>query len=182
MLQVSFHSSFQDITFFFVVKQLKRLELKLKQFAEVETLLMKECEQVEKTRQRLAGERARALTARFGSSGVASPMNLPGVAPQVNNNNNNNNINNSRPPVISASPSPQPSVSGYSNSQMSHQQMSMLPRQQMFTFGPRLPLSAIQPSSSGHPSGVMFGAQGSGQSSLSHPMLRPVPGTSTGMG
>lgn len=149
--------------------QLKRLELKLKQFAEVETLLMKECEQVEKTRQRLAGERARACTTRFGTSGVPSPINLSG---QVNN-----NIN-SKPPV--ASPS-QPGVSGYANSQMNHPQMSFVPRQQMFSFGPRLPLSAIQPSSSGMPSSVMFGAQGSGQS-LSHQMLRPVTGTSTGMG
>uniref|UniRef100_A0A803NAT4 SWI/SNF complex subunit SWI3C n=1 Tax=Chenopodium quinoa TaxID=63459 RepID=A0A803NAT4_CHEQI len=149
--------------------QLKRLELKLKQFAEVETLLMKECEQVEKTRQRLAGERARACTTRFGTSGVPSPIYLSG---QVNN-----NIN-SKPP--SASPS-QPGVSGYANSQMNHPQMSFVPRQQMFSFGLRLPLSAIQPSSSGMPSSVMFGAQGSGQS-LSHQMLRPVTGTSTGMG
>ncbi|KMT19977.1 hypothetical protein BVRB_1g000020 isoform A [Beta vulgaris subsp. vulgaris] len=154
--------------------QLKRLELKLKQFAEVETLLMKECEQVEKARQRLAGERARALATRFVPSGVASSVNLPGVT-QVNN-----NTSNSRPPIISASPS-QPSVSGYANNQMTHSQMSFLPRQQ-FSFGPRLPLSAIQPSSSGLPSSVMFGAQGGSQSSLSHAMLRAVPGTSSSMG
>ncbi|KAK9993674.1 hypothetical protein SO802_023377 [Lithocarpus litseifolius] len=43
--------------------KLKRLELKLKQFAEVETFLMKECEQVERTRQRIAAERARMITA-----------------------------------------------------------------------------------------------------------------------
>lgn len=159
-----------------MLKQLKRLELKLKQFAEVETLLMKECEQVEKARQRLAGERARAVTTRFGPSGVASGMNMPVIAPQ-----GNNNMSNSRPPIISASPT-QPSVSGYANSLTNHPQMSFMPRQQMFSFGPRLPLSAIQTSSSGLPSSVMFGAQGSGQPSLSHPMLRPVPGTSSGMG
>lgn len=162
--------------------QLKRLELKLKQFAEIETLLMKECEQVEKTRQRLAEERARAIAARFGApSGVASLMNSPGgVAPQVVVNNNNNNMSNSRPPTISAPPS-QPSVSGYPNNQMGHSQMPFMPRQQMFSFGPRLPLSAIQPtSSSGPSSSAMFGAQGSGgQPSLSHPMLRT---SSSGMG
>ncbi|CAO2834563.1 unnamed protein product [Amaranthus hypochondriacus] len=159
--------------------QLKRLELKLKQFAEVETLLMKECEQVEKTRQRLAGERARALATRYGPSGTgagAAPMGLPGVAPQANN-----NVSISRPPIVSPSAS-QHNVSGYSNSQVNHPQMSFLQRQQMFSFGPRLPLSAIQPSSSGLPANVMFGAQGSDQSSPSHPILRPVPGTSSGMG
>ncbi|KAL2893210.1 SWI/SNF complex subunit SWI3C [Bienertia sinuspersici] len=155
--------------------QLKRLELKLKQFAEVETLLMKECEQVEKARQRLSGERARAVTSRTGSSGVAPGMNMPAVAPH------NNNISNSRAPVISASLT-QPSVSGLASSQMSHPQMSYMPRQQMFSFGPRLPLSAIQTSSSGLPSSVMFGVEGSNQSSHSHPMLRPVQGTSSGMG
>lgn len=164
-----------------MLKQLKRLELKLKQFAEVETLLMKECEQVEKTRQRLAGERARALATRYGPSGTgagagAAPMGLPGVAPQANN-----NVSISRPPIVSPSAS-QHNVSGYSNSQVNHPQMSFLQRQQMFSFGPRLPLSAIQPSSPGLPANVMFGAQGSDQSSPSHPLLRPVPGTSSGMG
>ena len=66
--------------------QLKRLELKLKQFAEVETFLMKECEQVERTRQRIAAECARMISARFGSAGVTSPMSLPGVGPSMVNN------------------------------------------------------------------------------------------------
>uniref|UniRef100_A0A7C9FAQ9 SWI/SNF complex subunit SWI3C n=1 Tax=Opuntia streptacantha TaxID=393608 RepID=A0A7C9FAQ9_OPUST len=158
--------------------QLKRLELKLKQFAEIETLLMKECEQVEKTRQRLAEDRARAIATRFGPGGVASAMNLPSVAPQLVN----NNVTNSRPPVMSVPPS-QPSVSGYPNNQMGHSQMPFMARQQqMFSFGPRLPLSAIQPTSSGPSSSAVFGPQGSGQPSLSHPMLRTVPGTSSGMG
>ncbi|CAD6343881.1 unnamed protein product [Miscanthus lutarioriparius] len=43
--------------------QLKRLELKLKQFAEVETLLLKECEQVERVRQRISAERVRTRQA-----------------------------------------------------------------------------------------------------------------------
>ncbi|KAK9743491.1 hypothetical protein RND81_03G243000 [Saponaria officinalis] len=155
--------------------QLKRLELKLKQFAEVETLLMKECEQVEKARQTLAGERTRALAGKLGPSGAALPINLTGVGPQVVN----NTIN--RPPTLSASTT-QPGISGYGGNQISHQQMPFMPRQQMFSFGPRLPLSAIHPSSSGSSSSIMFGAQGSSQSSLNHPILRPISGTSSSMG
>ncbi|GER31363.1 SWI/SNF complex subunit SMARCC2 [Striga asiatica] len=48
--------------------QLKRLELKLKQFAEIKTMLMKECEQMERTRQRIAAERALMMSAQFGSN------------------------------------------------------------------------------------------------------------------
>ncbi|KAI3871462.1 hypothetical protein MKX03_011753, partial [Papaver bracteatum] len=50
--------------------QLKRLELKLKQFAEVETLLMKEGEQVEKARQRLATERVHIISTCFIHGGA----------------------------------------------------------------------------------------------------------------
>ncbi|KAB1221094.1 SWI/SNF complex subunit SWI3C [Morella rubra] len=61
--------------------QLKRLELKLKQFAEVETFLMKECEQVERTRQRLSSERTRMISARFGPTAITSPTSVPGAGP-----------------------------------------------------------------------------------------------------
>ncbi|KAL5072351.1 hypothetical protein RYX36_011335 [Vicia faba] len=61
--------------------QLKRLELKLKQFAEIETLLMKECEQVERAKQRFAAERTRVISARFGTAGTTPAMNASGVGP-----------------------------------------------------------------------------------------------------
>ncbi|KAK6938377.1 SANT/Myb domain, partial [Dillenia turbinata] len=134
--------------------QLKRLELKLKQFAEVETLLMKECEQVERARQRLAAERVRIISTRFGSTAVSSPMNLPAVGPAVVN----NNAMNSRQQVISAAPT-QPSIPVYGNNQMAHPQMPFMPRQPMYTYGPRLPLSAINPSTSG-PSNAVFNSPG----------------------
>ncbi|KAL4596193.1 hypothetical protein ACB092_12G147000 [Castanea dentata] len=154
--------------------QLKRLELKLKQFAEVETFLMKECEQVERTRQRIAAERARMISARFGSAGATSPMILPGVGPSMVNNNNSNN----RQQIISASPS-QPSIPGYNNNQPVHPHMPFMPRQQMFGMGPRLPMSAIQQSPT---SNVMFNSSGNVQPTLNQPMLRPVSGTSSSLG
>ncbi|GMH00724.1 hypothetical protein Nepgr_002563 [Nepenthes gracilis] len=155
--------------------QLKRLELKLKQFAEVETLLMKEYELVEKRRQRFAAERARVMASRFGSAGVASAVNLP---PAMTT---NTNISNNRQQVMSASPS-QPSVSGFGNLPLNHPSTTFMQRQPMFSFGPRLPLSAIQSSSSAPSANVMLGPQGSGQPSLSRPMSRPVSGTSSGLG
>ncbi|KAL4596190.1 hypothetical protein ACB092_12G146700 [Castanea dentata] len=154
--------------------QLKRLELKLKQFAEVETFLTKECEQVERTRQRIAAERARMISARFGSAGATSPMILPGVGPSMVNNNTSNN----RQQIISASPS-QPSIPGYNNNQPVHPHMPFMPRQQMFGMGPRLPMSAIQQSPT---SNVMFNSSGNVQPTLNQPMLRPVSGTSSSLG
>ncbi|GER31349.1 SWI/SNF complex subunit SWI3C [Striga asiatica] len=86
--------------------QLKRLELKLKQFAEIETMLMKECEQMERTRQRIAAERA---LAQFGStSGLAQPTSLPGISNLMIHNPCGN---------IRHVSGPQPSfLSGYGNS------------------------------------------------------------------
>lgn len=156
--------------------QLKRLELKLKQFAELETLLMKECEQVERARQRFAAERARIISTRFGPAGITSPVNLHGLAPTMVNTNANNN----RQQVISPSPT-QPSISGYGNNQPVHPHMSFMQRPQQFAFGPRLPLAAIQPSSPAQ-SNVMFNAPGNSQPTLRHPMLRPVSGTNSGVG
>ncbi|KAL5069901.1 hypothetical protein RYX36_020788 [Vicia faba] len=53
----------------------------LKQFAEIETLLMKECEQVERAKQRFAAERTRVISARFGTAGTTPAMNASGVGP-----------------------------------------------------------------------------------------------------
>lgn len=103
--------------------QLKRLELKLKQFAEVETFLMKQGEQIEKNRQRLSTEK------------VAMQSNRSAIM------NANPNIN--RPPTMSGIPQQQ--TFGNNIQQMQYMQQR---QQQMYGFGPRLPLSAINPSSS----------------------------------
>lgn len=154
--------------------QLKRLELKLKQFAEVETLLMKECEQLERTRQRFGAERARMMTAQPGSVRVSPrPMGVSGAGAAVVS-----NTGNSRQQVVSGPPQ-QNFIAGYGNNQPMHPQMSFMQQQGMYGFGPRLPLSAIHPSSS-TPS--MFNAPASSQPALSHSMLRPVSGTKTGLG
>ncbi|CAL5386918.1 unnamed protein product [Camellia sinensis] len=154
--------------------RLKRLELKLKQFAEVETMLMKECEQVERARQRIAAERTRMTSAQFGPAAVTSSTSLPGiVGPSMVNNTANN-----RQPVI-AGTSSQPFISGYGNNQPIHPQF--MARQQMYGLGPRLPLSALHPSSSAAPN-AMFNAATNAQPTLNHSMLRPVSGTSSGLG
>ncbi|XP_065881372.1 SWI/SNF complex subunit SWI3C isoform X2 [Euphorbia lathyris] len=163
--------------------QLKRLELKLKQFAEVETLLMRECEQVEKTRQRFAAERVRLLSTRVGPAGATSQMNLTAISPSMVVNNNIGGGNN-RQQVVSPTSSSQPSVSGYGNNQQVHPHLSFMQRGQqahpMFPMGPRLPLAAIQPSSSA-PSNAMFNAPGNSQPNLNQ-MLRSVSGPSSGLG
>ncbi|GER40320.1 SWI/SNF complex subunit SWI3C [Striga asiatica] len=152
--------------------QLKRLELKLKQFAEIETMLMKECEQMERTRQRIAAERALMMSAQFGSnSGLAQPTSLPGISNLMVHNNTSGNSR-----QVSG---PQPSfLSGYGNSQQMHPQMSM-----MYGLGPRLPLSAIHPPPS-TTSNAMFGSPSNSQQSLGHhPMIRPsLSGTKSGLG
>ncbi|CAI9787051.1 unnamed protein product [Fraxinus pennsylvanica] len=148
--------------------QLKRLELKLKQFAEIETLLMRECEQLERTRQRLAAERGLMMSSQFGSTGGSRAMGHP-VGSAITNNNLGN-----RQQVISGSQ--QPFVSGYGNNQPVHPRMPLM-QQGMSDLGPQLPLSAIRPSSS--TPNALFNP-GNSQPSLSHPMLRPVSGTKTG--
>ncbi|CAL0305499.1 unnamed protein product [Lupinus luteus] len=155
--------------------QLKRLELKLKQFAEIETLLMKECEQVERTRQRFAVERSRVISARLGTGGATPPMNTSGVSPSMVNSNGN-----IRQQMISASPS-QPSISGYGNNQQVHPHMSFGPRPSMFGLGQRLPLSMIQQSQSAS-SNRPFNAPSNVQPTSNHPLLRPVSGTNSGLG
>lgn len=150
--------------------QLKRLELKLKQFAEVETLLMKECEQVERTRQRLSAERVRISSTRFGQAAVAPDAAIAAAG--------NSNI---RPPVIS-SPIGQASIpSGYGSNPQSHPHMPFMPRQTVFPFAPRLPLSAIHPSSPST-TNVMLSSGTVNAPSNHHPLLRPMPGNNTNIG
>ncbi|XP_024977034.1 SWI/SNF complex subunit SWI3C isoform X1 [Cynara cardunculus var. scolymus] len=131
--------------------QLKRLELKLKQFAEVESLLIKECEQLERARQRVSAERGLLLSSQFGpGGGVTRPTGLPGVGPSL--------VNNAAAGSSRQQGSPaQPFISGFPSNH---------PQQPMFGLGPRLPLSAINPSSS--------------SAASPHPMLRPVSGSRSG--
>ena len=147
---------------------------------------MRECEQVEKTRQRFAAERVRMLSTRIGPAGVTSQVNPAGVAPSMVN----NNVGNNRQQVMPSSSS-QPSIPGYGNSnpthphnsQQVHPHMSYLQRghpQPMFPLGPRLPMAAIQPSSSA-PSNVMYNAPGNSQPNLNQ-MPRSVSGPSSGLG
>lgn len=158
--------------------QLKRLELKLKQFAEIETLLMRECEQMERTRQRIVAERTLMMSGQFGSAGVPRPMGLPGVGNAVMNNSAGNNRQ-----QVSGSQQQQPFASGYGNNQPMHPHMSLMQQQQqqgMYGLGPRLPLSAIHPSSSAP--NTMFNPASNSQPSLGHPMLRPLSGAKSGLG
>ncbi|MCL7052312.1 hypothetical protein MKW94_024745 [Papaver nudicaule] len=174
--------------------QLKRLELKLKQFAEVETLLMKEGEQVEKARQRLAAERVHVISTRFVPGGAlnANIATLQGaVAAPVGN----NLVNSSRQVGMPGGSPVQTNMipGGYGNNTAvaTHPHMSFMPRQPMFSYGPRLPLSAIHPSSSSlssaaaHPATTMYNAAppaGNAPLTLGHTMLRPVSGNNANVG
>uniref|UniRef100_A0A0E0MD76 SWI/SNF complex subunit SWI3C n=1 Tax=Oryza punctata TaxID=4537 RepID=A0A0E0MD76_ORYPU len=150
----------QRLTATVINHQLKRLELKLKQFAEVETLLLKECEQVERIRQRIASDRVRIVSTRLASPGNSlpggststmssnpmsmnpRPMGVPGSMPQ------------------SSMPAPfANNMQGHGHPQMAflqQQQQQQQQRQQMLSFGPRLPLSAIQTQPSPQASNIMF--------------------------
>lgn len=185
--------------------QLKRMELKLKQFAEIETLLMKECEQVEKTRQRFSAERARMLSLRYGSPGGITPQsnsnNLQGMSLSTGGNNINTLLHQQQQQQVSATSQVQPSIMaqmqqpGFSNNPAVHAQMQFMARQQQqqqaFSFGPRLPLNAIQTNAGSTASpNVMFGnnqlnnpaAASINQPSFSHPMVRSSTGSGSGSG
>lgn len=151
--------------------RLKRLELKLKQFAEVETLLMRECEQMERGRQRIAAERS-LMASHLGSAGLPRPMGPPNISPSIMNANVGN-----RQQVLSNSL--QPSMSGFGGNQPMTSSMSYMPQQSMYGLGPRLPLSAIQPSPSA--SSMMFSNAANSQQSLGHPTFRPMSGSKSGL-
>ncbi|XP_047049199.1 SWI/SNF complex subunit SWI3C homolog [Lolium rigidum] len=174
--------------------QLKRLELKLKQFAEVETLLLKESEQVERGRQNLNAQRTRVMSARFGSSGGPMPGGSSTMA------SNPMNQANPRPPAMQGAMPPANMQAYYANNMQGHpaqlaflqqqqQQQQQQQRQQqqqqqqhMLSFGPRLPLSAIHPGSTSAPS-VMFNPGTPNSATQSHhPMLRPPTGNNSSFG
>jgi SWI/SNF related-matrix-associated actin-dependent regulator of chromatin subfamily C len=158
--------------------QLKRLELKLKQFAEIETMLLKESERFELMRQQLAAQRARVLSARCTSTGVT----VPGGG-NIMVSNPMSQATSPRPPLVPGS-MPQASMLSmpgmYTNNMQGHQ-MALLQqqqRQQMLSLGPRLPLSAINPGSSSSAPNMMFN---SGMPNH-HPMFRPPSGNNPNVG
>ncbi|KAL2513143.1 SWI/SNF complex subunit SWI3C [Abeliophyllum distichum] len=155
--------------------QMKRLELKLKQFAEVETLLMRECEQMERTRQRFAAERALMMSSQFGSAGTSRTMGQQAVGSAAVNNASGNNRQ-------QGSGSQQPFISGYGSNQPVHPHISLIQQQGMYGLGPRLPLSAIHPSSSSSGANAMFSPPPNSQPSLGHPIRRSVSGTKSSLG
>ncbi|XP_008807659.1 SWI/SNF complex subunit SWI3C-like [Phoenix dactylifera] len=157
--------------------QLKRLELKLKQFAEVETTLLKECEQGERTRQRLSADRVRTMSTRFAQAGTThSSAAGPAAAAAAAALNANTRQPTMSPSVGQANISP-----AFGNNLPGHPQMSFMQRQQMFGFGPRLPLSAIHPSPSTPSPNVMFNS-GVASTSNHHPLLRSSSGNNSSIG
>ena len=174
MLDKSKWSHFQLAIF--VDMQLKRLELKLKQFAEVETLLLKESERIELMRQQLAAQRVRILSTRLPSTGGT----LPGGGSTMSSN-PMNQATSVRPQMMQVS-MPQSSMPAmYANNMQGHPQMAALlqQRQQMLSFGPRLPLSAIHPGTSSSSAPSMMFNPGMPNSAA---LLRPPSGNNSNVG
>ncbi|KAL6642335.1 hypothetical protein ACP70R_020516 [Stipagrostis hirtigluma subsp. patula] len=162
--------------------QLKRLELKLKQFAEIETILLKESERYEHMRQTLAAQRARMMSARFAPTGVTLPGGSSGMA---SNSNPMNQVGSSRPPVMPGSMPQSTMPAFYANNMQGHPQMALMQQrqQQMLSFGPRLPLSAIHPGTSSSAPNVMFNPGMANMTTPNHhPFLRPTSGNNSNLG
>ncbi|XP_022875896.1 SWI/SNF complex subunit SWI3C isoform X2 [Olea europaea var. sylvestris] len=155
--------------------QMKRLELKLKQFAEVETLLMRECEQMERTRQRFAAERALMMSAQFGPAGTSRSIGPQTVANAVVNNAAGNNGQ-------QVSGSQQPFVSGYGSNQPIHPHISLIQQHGMYGLGPRLPLSSLHPSSPSSGANAVFSPPANSQPSIGHPIRRSLSGSKSSLG
>ncbi|XP_015697964.1 SWI/SNF complex subunit SWI3C isoform X2 [Oryza brachyantha] len=173
----------QRLTATVINHQLKRLELKLKQFAEVETLLLKECEQVERIRQRIASDRVRIMSTRLGSPGNS----LPGGSSTMSS----NPMSISPRPMGVPGSMPQSSMpAAFANNMQGHghpqAQMAFLQqqqRQQMLSFGPRLPLSAIQTQPSPQTSNIMFNSgMPNSVTPNHHQLLRSSSGNNSSVG
>ncbi|KAH7671125.1 SWI/SNF related-matrix-associated actin-dependent regulator of chromatin subfamily C protein [Dioscorea alata] len=160
-----------------ITHQLKRLELKLKQFADVETLLLKECEQVERTRQRFSAERVRMMSNRFGQAGTNLPAASAGLAQSAGVSAN------IRHPTMPTSVG-QPNISTpYASNPTMQPNIPIMQRQPMFGFGPRLPLSAIHPSSSASSQNVLLNSGMPNASNPNHhPLLRSTSGNTSNIG
>uniref|UniRef100_A0A0D6QTX4 Uncharacterized protein n=1 Tax=Araucaria cunninghamii TaxID=56994 RepID=A0A0D6QTX4_ARACU len=150
--------------------QLKRVDIKLKQLVEIETMLSKECEQVERLRQRYSTDRIRLMSSHFNSGGSSAIAGGPVAAVSAMNNR----------PVIQPSV---PSASHPAYGPTTHPAMSFITRPSMFSFGPggvgsSVPLSAMQSLPGGAPGPIMMGSSAA-NSNITHNMLRPVTGTNT---
>jgi SWI/SNF related-matrix-associated actin-dependent regulator of chromatin subfamily C len=159
--------------------QLKRLELKLKQFAEVETLLLKECEQVERVRHRISAERVRMRSALLGPTGSGLPGGSCSTMPS-------NPAGMSPRPVGVPGYMPQTSMPAtYANNLQGHgnPQMPFLhQRPQMLSFGPRLPLSAIQTQPSPQSSNMFNSGMPNSIAPNHHQLLRSSSGNNSSAG
>ncbi|XP_047087902.1 SWI/SNF complex subunit SWI3C homolog [Lolium rigidum] len=160
--------------------QLKRLELKLKQFAEVETLLLKECEQVDRARQRISAGRIQVMSGRLNPMGASLPNGSSRTTAS-------NPINMSPRPVTmpgSTAEATRPASSANIMQGQGHPQMPLLQRQpQMLSFGPRSPLSAIQTQPSAQASNIMFSSAAMPNSvTHNHQLLRSSSGNNSSLG
>ncbi|XP_051180651.1 SWI/SNF complex subunit SWI3C homolog [Lolium perenne] len=164
--------------------QLKRLESKLKQFAEVETLLLKECEQVERARQRISAGRIQVMSGRLNHTGTRLPKPNGGSSTVASN-----PVNISPRPVGkpgSTAEATRPASSTNIMHGQGHPQMPFLQRQpQMLSFGPRSPLSANQTQPSAQASNIMFSSAAMPNSitpSHNHQLLRSSSGNNSSLG
>ncbi|KAJ7260526.1 hypothetical protein O6H91_18G040800 [Diphasiastrum complanatum] len=125
-----------------IENQLKKLELKLKHFGELEVMLKEECDQVERARQKQYAERARLVSSRFGSP-APTQTHLPGSTTVVTSVGNRLAV----PSSASATSMPVPQASGTVGSMGPN-------RPAVFTFGPRgvatpVPMSTPRPPGTG---------------------------------
>ncbi|XP_020157764.1 SWI/SNF complex subunit SWI3C homolog isoform X4 [Aegilops tauschii subsp. strangulata] len=133
--------------------QLKRLELKLKQFAEVETLVLKECEQVERAKQRISAGRIQAMRACSNPPETSLPTSGGSTMSP-----NPTNIS-PRPLAMPRSMAEATVPAAYANYMQGqgHPQMPFVQRRpQMLSFGPRLPFTAIQTQPVAQAPNIMF--------------------------
>ncbi|KAM0861422.1 hypothetical protein ACQ4PT_045906 [Festuca glaucescens] len=162
----------------FEVSVLRRL--KLKQFAEVETLLLKECEQVDRARQRISAGRIQVMSGRLNPTGTS----LPNGGSRTTS---SNPINMSPRPVAmpgSTAEATRPASSTNIIQGQGHPQMSFLQRQpQMLSFGHRSPLSAVQTQPSAQASNIMFSSTAMPNSvTHNHQLLRSSSGNNSSLG
>ncbi|CAM6105320.1 unnamed protein product [Calypogeia fissa] len=135
--------------------QLKKLELKLKQFGDLESMLGKECEQAEKARAKVYAERARIMASRLGSSSSVSQL---------------------QSTVATAA--------SYSKTSTHPVNLVGQPRPAVFTFGPtgHSAPAAGYLTTTGQESSFSMAASASVQQGVTQRLSRAVPGTSLAFG
>uniref|UniRef100_J3NBU2 SWI/SNF complex subunit SWI3C n=1 Tax=Oryza brachyantha TaxID=4533 RepID=J3NBU2_ORYBR len=147
----------QRLTATIINHQLKRLELKLKQFAEIETILLRDSEQAERVRQELHAQCVRMvsgiqLASPRGNTMASNPLSQANL----------------RPPGMPGSMHQTAGTPAfYANNMQQLQRQAFFQQQQlqlqqqqrqlqMLSFGPRLPLAAINPPSGTAAQNVMY--------------------------